>query len=254
MQKVAAILVLFLAVTGCSIIKKGRSPNMQNLNALPKGDLINDTEKQNVTREGFFIPKAEIIVSELEGSEKLLASIKYKTPDEYLISIRNKTGIEAARIYISEDTILVNDRINKNLYYGSTFYLEEKYGISTALLPLIFGDYVGKMYPELNTHECIKGIVSIKGIISGIIISYNISCSNAKVINAVTQNNKGDRGIEFSFKEFLKKEQFIMPGLIEIKDIQRMTSIKIEIRKLETHWAGVLEFIPGSRYDKIKLQ
>ena len=43
-----------------------------------------------------------------------MATIKYELPDKYLISIRSKAGIEAARIFITKDTVLINDRIKSN--------------------------------------------------------------------------------------------------------------------------------------------
>ena len=70
--------------------------------------------------------------------------LKFEYPDKYLISIKSRTGIEGARIYISEDTILFNDRINKKMYYGSSLYLKRKYGLTTNFLPLIFGDIVSR--------------------------------------------------------------------------------------------------------------
>lgn len=254
MRKIEVILVFLLIVTGCSVIKKGGNASKEIPNDLSQDHLIKNTKEQNLTREGFYITKAEIVVSEQKSSQKLLANIKYQRPDKYLISIKSKTGIEAARIFISEDTILINDRINRNLYYGSTFYLSEKYGVTTSLLPLIFGDCIGISNKENNEPECIKGIVSLEGLINGIIIGYNIDCRKAKAIKAITQNSFGEKAIEISYGNFFKEKDILIPKQIEIKDIQRKNSIQIRIRKIKLRWTGLIEFIPGSRYDKIKLQ
>ena len=87
-------------------------------------NVFESTKNQNITNNGFFIQKAEIEIVTGEGKEKYLASIKFEKPDKYLISVKSRTGIEGARIYISNDSILVNDRINKKLYSGNTFYLK----------------------------------------------------------------------------------------------------------------------------------
>ena len=59
-------------------------------------------------------------------------------PDKFLISIKSHTGIEVARIFLTGDSIMINDRINKKLYYGSTSYLKNKYGLTTAVFPVIW--------------------------------------------------------------------------------------------------------------------
>ena len=99
-------------------------------------------ENQNLTKRNFFIQKAEIEILSEEENQKLIASIKFIYPDQYLISLKSKTGIEAARIFITDDTVLINDRINRKLYFGKPAQLKNKYGISPAVLPVVLGDFI----------------------------------------------------------------------------------------------------------------
>ena len=67
---------------------------------------LNPSEDQNITNTDFYIQKAEIEFTNKDNRQKFLCSIKYQRPDKYLISIKSRTGIEGARIYVSEDSII----------------------------------------------------------------------------------------------------------------------------------------------------
>ena len=118
MRKNALILLLIYCITGCSVVK--RETNTDFLSEENQTNSYEQIRALNITNKDFNIIKAEIDISTDNEKQKLLGSIKYKTPETYLISIRNKSGIEAARILITSDTIMINDRINKKLYYGNT--------------------------------------------------------------------------------------------------------------------------------------
>ena len=83
--------------------------------------------------------------------------MKYRLPGNYLVSIRNKTGMEAARVYVTHDTVLINDRIYRKLYIGSNEYLLKKYGIATNSLPLVFGDYLKGLSEVEILKDCSNG-------------------------------------------------------------------------------------------------
>ena len=93
-------------------------------------------------------------------------------PDKYLVSIKSNTGIEIARIYLTEDSVMLNDRLNKKLYYGSASDLKKKYGLTTAILPVIIGDYVNDGKSDEESQNCIDGRL-------------NIECSNKRYKNKI---------------------------------------------------------------------
>jgi hypothetical protein len=254
LQKIIGILFLFVIIESCSVLKKSAKVSHEFSISIQTEKVVENVRNQNISREGFFIQKADIFLSGQEGSEKLLASIKFQAPDKYLISIRSRAGIEAARIFISEDTILINDRINRNLYYGSKIYLKQKYGITTLLLPVIFGDFIANSLDQSNKAECFKGNLGLTGIINGVKINYVLDCRIAKVVRATATSSLNETAIEFSFGNFLKEQDNKVPGKIEVEDFKRMTTIEIKVKRIELKWKGTLEFIPGNNYKIMKLQ
>lgn len=238
---------------GCSVVRIGgnRINNLSD-NTVPD-KLIESINNQNITNNNFFIQKAELEFTTQDGTEKLLATIKFINPDQYLISIRSRAGIEIARIYFSGDTILINDRINRKQYFGSSEYLTGKYGIPESVLPVILGDFIADNLSGNSTEKCLDGKLDINSIVNGIRIKYIIDCKKGKSILAITENSLNITKIEIRYSDFLKNRDVLYPGKIEIKDFQRNINIQIKIHRLESPWNGIIEFIPGNKYEKIQL-
>jgi Domain of unknown function (DUF4292) len=239
--------------TGCSVVRNGGKRNTGLSKEIITERLFESIKKQNITTNNFFIQKAEVKISTQKESKKVLASLKFEKPDKYLISIKSNTGIEAARIFISDDTILINDRINKKQYYGSPQYLNTKYGISPSVLPVILGDYINDNLSDNSQTKCSDGKLNSEGIISGIRIKYIIDCKKGKSILTIPENKLNNEGIQIQYSDFLKNGDVITPGKIVIKDFKRITTIEITIKKIESPWKGNIEFIPGNKYEVIRL-
>jgi hypothetical protein len=253
LQKIGYILLIAIFATGCSVVKnRNRNSNTLALN-ISEESVLKYTVNQNLTNKGFFIEKAEISIFTSEGKEKVLGSVKFEYPDKYLVSIKSKTGIEAARIFISKDTILINDRINKILYFGSPDYLRKKYGIPASSIPVIFGDFSGYKGPELTQSDCLDGKLLTSCIFSGVKINYVIDCKRGKSISATTENGLNKNRISISFNDFVKIDSINTPGRIEIEDSHNKSKIEIKIIKIDSPWTGSLEFIPGSKYEHLPL-
>lgn len=251
MQKQTFILIIvFILGSGCSVLKRaGRSGNL-GTNGSNSIILPEQLKNQNITNAGFFITKAELEVSGIDGNEKLICSIKYVYPDTYLVSIRNRTGIEAARIFLSNDTVFVNDRINRRLYFGSNKQMIEKYGFNQSVIPLIMGDYLTEDLVSSESEGCIGGLFKKQDRYNGLLINYTIDCRILKVIAAAIE--KGN-SFNLEFSRFMRLENILIPEEIKIEDLEKMTKISIRIVRIEYPWNGSIEFIPGSGYEKIPL-
>jgi hypothetical protein len=210
--------------------------------------------KGNLTNQNFTIQKAEIEVNNEEKKISLLANIRYQKEGNYLISMRSRNGIEVVRIYLTKDTLLANDRINKKLYYGSTEYLTKKYGISISAIPVIFGDLINDEKDSLLIIDCSDDRVKINRFIEERKIYYVVDCKLGKIINAQYYSENNENGIEIIFSNFSGLERYNYPGTIKIKDLKGNTGIKIEIKKIEITDGETLKFIPGSNYEKILLK
>ncbi len=240
--------------TGCSVIRKGKSKNRGlSDEILKENNVAENIKNRNITKNSFFVQKADIDISAPSGKEKVIANIRYEYPDKYLISIKSRTGIEAARIFSSHDTILVNDRINRKLYYGSNLDLKNRYGITNSVLPLILGDFLIDSLSDFNKLKCLNGKLNSDYIVDGIVIKYIVDCNKYKTILIDTKNSVDGRMIELSFHEFRKTRDVVFAGRIEFKDLHSMTTISIRIKKIEYPWAGNIKFIPGNKYELMRL-
>jgi hypothetical protein len=253
LRKVVIIILLPVLIAGCSVIgRSGKSqanyyPNTENNN------ILESAKNQNITNADFFIQKAEIEIINQGGKEKYLANIKFKKPDRYLISVKSWTGIEGARIYISNDSILINDRINKKFYSGNSFYLKKKFGLTPGFLPLIFGDVILDKNSQDTDEKCTGNKIVTECHVKGVILSYEIDCNKRKAIAVNQSDNFDGNVIKLKFRNFFNVGSNLLPKIIEFDDSQFNTIVKIKVLKVETPWEGSIKFIPGKGYELIEL-
>lgn len=250
MQKVSYILCLLLFLSGCSVIKK-KSLSESNVNKVPEYNLLEGIEKQNITNRSFFIQKAEVEIVSDDYEQKLQASIKFNYPDKYLISLKSRTGIEVARIFITEDTVLVNDRFNKKLYFGKPESLKNKYGVSNELLPVILGDLIYGKESSVENIVCTDNKADISCKLNKIGINYIVDCKKMKIISASQEINVETGSTDIRYENFIKAGYGFIPARISVDFNNYAVTIKIE--RIESPWEGTIEFIPGNKYDLIKL-
>jgi hypothetical protein len=249
LQKVIIILIVGLVFSSCSIKRKSISKTAE----IPiTGNLLTDVKNQNLTNFDFFIQKGEVEYITESGKEKYLFTVKYKNPGRYLVSIKNRAGIEGVRIFVSGDTIMANDRINKVLYSASSLYLQQNFGISPGLLPLIFGDIIlGNR--EVKTEKCIGNKVNFESSIRGQPLLYEIDCEKRKLTMAEQEGNNLQIATEIRYDQFFSIGGISIPKYIEMHHNQTNTTIKIKILKIEIPWSGNIDFVPGRDYEKMEL-
>lgn len=237
-------------ITGCAILKKVdnvRTDESKN------GVSYKQIRALNLTNSDFNIIKAEIDIIIGSEREKMLGYIKYKEPETYLISVRNRTGIEGARILITSDTIMVNDRINKKLYYGSTDYLNRKYGITTGLLPVIIGDFIIDN-DDNEIIACAKNEAYINTEIVGKKIHFKIDCEKTKVTGVNIEDVITEKMLKIEFSKFKRDAYCSIARSITIESNEEDERIEINIDRLEFVLENDITFIPGKKYEKILLK
>jgi hypothetical protein len=217
-------------------------------------DVLGTVLDANITNSGFFIEKAEIKVTDREGTKKMLASVKFLTPQKYLISLRGSGGIEAARIFISKDSALINDRINRITYFGGRKAVERKYGFNLDILPLLLGDFiVSEKILEIRT-ECRGGLINVTDNIQGLKVDYFINCKEQKAVLTRLEKSSGFKGWEFVFSDFTGKGNRLIPGKIIVNDISTGSVTEVRIMKFTVPWDGEIKFIAGNRYEKVMIK
>lgn len=243
---------LLAIVTGCSGIRKaGRSAGKGKD---VKGTVaITDLENQNLSNHNFYIQKAEVDFDSPNSGLSFIATIKYVIPDQYLISLRMKTGIEIARIYLDSDTVLANDRINRKLIHGEPSALSARYGIPLDIIPVIFGDFIGDSSDEQQQVNCENGTVSVGTYIKGVKLVYDIDCGQRKPVQVRQESYSGiTSGIQYD--DFIKNGDGSIPRLITLTHHESGSTVKIKVEKIEAPWNGTIEFVPGSRYEHVELK
>jgi len=210
--------------------------------------------KSNITNSDFFIQKAEIEINNEETTTELYASMKYQKEGKYLISIRSKSGIEVVRIFLTNDTILANDRINKKVYCGSASYIKNKYGISFRSLPVIFGDFIEVDNPGKVIIDCIDGRGVFSDNIGEKALMMTIDCKEMKIIESSISSENGVNRIKIKYDDFHKYGNVIYPSVIQIVESKTKSDIRIEIKKLVSDTEEKMIFIPGSNYESIMLK
>ncbi len=253
MQKVVIIFIVFTITISCSLTRKKVDKGSKDPIANSSNTTLNKVIEQNITQTSFFIIKADIeIISENERKE-FVASIKFSKPDKYLVSLKSKAGIEAARIFLTNDTILINDRFNRIQYYGSPGKFYEKYGITNDLLLLILGDFKNIECVNSNLSICKNDKLIITCSYRSTEIIYQIDCIKNKVDNLKLTNGDGKGELTISFSGFKKRNNILFPQQISIAGIQAINMMNIVIRKVEFPWEGVVDFLPGNKYEKIEI-
>lgn len=247
------IVIAAVILSGCSSVRKTmiKVPVKSEYSKL---ELAERTLSRNLTGIDFNIVKAEVEIMNNGENQKLVASVKYRKPGNYLVTIRNRTGIEAARVYITHDTVLINDRIYRKLYSGSNEYLLQKYGIATNTLPLVFGDYLSSLTEVETLKDCSSGISEIQGYLETKEIWYYLDCMKAKVSAVTISEKTGTAGLNMKFGDFRSAENITYPAQILIEDIREKTQISIKIISVDFTDKRQLEFIPGKNYERIILK
>jgi hypothetical protein len=253
LRKIVLIFLLGIIVAGCSVTRSRSKSLSASSGSIITGNVLEDVKNQNVTGKSFFLQKADIEIITKTIDEKFIATIKFAYPDRYLISLKTRTGIEGARIYINKDSVIVNDRINKKLYFVDKFYLEQNFGITPELLALIFGDIILDEKMTSRKFECVEGRLETEINLKGVKFNYVIDCDKRKSVAVKVLNNYVQNGVEINYNKFFKRSGILMPGEIEVNDYKSNIKIKIKIIKIESPWNGNFDFIPGKGYEIIEL-
>lgn len=244
-KEVVFISFVFL-LAGCSGSRK-ISSSTEDYGGKKTAPVLISTAQRNISNSGFFIHKGRIQTSGESGRINLFFSMKFTPPYAYLISLRSKTGMEAFRIYLSSDTVLINDRLNKSVLYGNINDFERITGLPAALLKVSYGDLFvidAKLQPD---EVCIDNEIKLNEYFLGLLIKSTIDCLNEKLKSVMLTTGVPDEFITIEYKKF-RDDNFRLPKKVEINDFRRKIKITLSLDKYTAPWVGDIEFIPGTGY------
>jgi hypothetical protein len=183
-----------------------------------------------------------------------MADVKFKKPDSMLITVRSRTGIEAGRAFISRDTLIIKDRINKKLLVGKPEALGTKYGIEPSFIFTILGDIVVEEMDRAGSLECVNGEFRKEYKVHGKNVEYIIDCQRRKLKQTYFEGDINSGNITIGLSDVINSGKIIYPGRIEINDDLKSVVIIMEIKKIESPWSGRIGSIAGQGYKVIKIR
>ena len=238
----------------CSALKnRGTGGSALNGN-LTHEQVIEQLNRGNVSKAGFYIQKAEVEVRTGEDKQKFIISWKRDSAGTSLISLRSRTGIEAARILLDRDTLLINDRINRIMYFGHTDYVRRTYGLPAGYLQLLLGDFVGADADKGKLLNCNGGVMNITSVLKGTKAQNVVDCRKGKIVNMALFNEFGKKGVALDYSAFINSGDKYLATKIRIEDYERMIEINIKLVKMDIPWEGEINFIPGKNYELSELK
>ena len=214
---------------------------------------ISDVKELNLSAQSFFIQRAEINIEGNGVSQRVISTIKFAEPDSFLISVRVFGGIEAARIFITSDSILINDRLNRTLYFGSNQNVKKKYGFDLMFFPVLLGDLItGKQ--DFSGISCENGNAILREFKENYIVNYFIDCQTRKCKEITVENEYAKDYISIKFDNFGKEGKIIFPQHLEISNFANFALFEIDIKNVEIGTSSGIEFIPGRNYSRIEIK
>ena len=249
------IIIFFLGliiVAGCSSNRKAFLSTRDT--GLEKPDLIkvSDVTDLNFTAQPFFIQRAEINITGNNESQRVMATIKFAQPDSFLISVRF-LGIEVARILLTSDTILINDRLNQTLYFGSNQSVKRLYGFDLMFFPVLLGDLITgqQTFSGIN---CNNGQALLREFRQEYIINYFIACDTRKCKEVTVENALMKDYISIEFGNFGNDGEMTFPKRIKINNFVNFALFEMTIDRVEFNVTSGIEFIPGRNFMRVEIK
>jgi hypothetical protein len=245
------IAVLLYASAGCSVLKKNTTEPLPTTDSAVL-NLLKQTRDQNISNNGFFIQRGRISTSGAVGRINLMFTLKFSGNGEYLISLRSGTGMEAFRVFLTKDTVLINDRINQNVLCGDPYEFARITGVPPDLMVIIFGDIFRESNKAVIFEDKSRNEIKIDDYFLGLQVKSIVDSKIKKVKSVMLTTGIPDEFIEINYSKY-KGDKFKIPGMIEVNDFRRNVKITVRIEKYSAPWYGELEFVPGKGYGLKKL-
>jgi hypothetical protein len=205
-----------------------------------------------ITENDYFIEKGTISIKNNNKLTKYIFNLKCKKTEDYLISIRNTAGIEGAKVFLTEDTVLVNDRINKRVLFGNPADIEKISGYPLFLIKIALGDLILNEKYDRTFENCKNNKKIFIVNYQGKLINQTVDCIKKRPIITEIEAGITNKNIKIYFKKYLKNER-LYPVKIEIVNEERNINIRIKIERLTAPWEGNIEFMPGKGYELKRL-
>ena len=254
-KKIIISLIALIIVAGCSVKRKTLS-STRDYDFTSAMLRVSDVAELNFTAQPFFISRADINIVGDDISQRAVATIKFAQPDSFLITVRG-VGIlgivEAARIFLTSDTILINDRLNSTLHYGSNKYLSARYGFDLMFFPVLLGDLITGTQ-SLQGINCSGETAVFREFRQDYVINYFIDCATRKTKKATIETGLAGDNITIEFNDFAEEGKMIFPRHIRINNFANFALLEMKIERVEFGDNSGIEFIPARNYNQVEIR
>jgi Domain of unknown function (DUF4292) len=238
----------------CSVSRRSGSKKISSGRPGVTSDIASSITANNLSGQNFFIRRANISLTKDNITSQFSANIRYKLPYTLLITVKSKIGIEAARAYLTKDTLLINDRFNKRLITGSPEKLQSRYGISSDMIFALLGDFIIENKDEKRILNCNNGFYSGSYTLDDRRVDYKIDCDRKKVTEAYFEGGLTTGNISMVFSRFRSMNGAMVPQVVSLSDDLSGLKIIVEIEDVEIGWNGEIDFVPGKEFEVVYLK
>jgi len=256
LQKITYILlILAVLINGCSPARKAaKTSGERAVNGETTASTIESVIRNNLSNNDFYIQKADINIIQDNISVRLFADIKFRKPDTLLITVRSRTGIEAGRAFITKDTLIIRDRINKKLLIGKPDAIGAKYGVNPSFIMTILGDIIVEDKDRGQPVRCVRGDFTREFEVNDKKVTYIIDCQRNKLKQAYFEGDVRSGNITIGMSDYERSGNVVYPGKIEINDDLKSLGVIIEIKRIESTWKGKIGILAGLGYKVVKIR
>ena len=253
MHRQIVLYLIIIIFSGCSFIRKiDRKVLLDNGNN--ELSEIEKLEGNNIHDKSVNFEKIRVTVENENEKKEFLINAKIKGSDSILISLRNLTGIEIARMLLTNDSIKVNDRINRKFYTGKHDDFIKKYKISRETIFLLFGDFIYSKVIDYkdcnndNTEGYIKVLLENKR------INYLYDCKVYKIKKANIIGEIDSKPVTIEYLKFKRYGKYLYPNMVKVTGLEKNSKIEIVIKDIIIPYSGNLKFAKMKNYESVIIE
>ena len=244
--KILVIVVIASLFYGCASTRRRSEVPVSDSTGQ---NLLYEVGKNNIDNRSFVIQKFSVNYTFREESKKFTGNLKHDNLGNMLISIRVSGGIEVARILLNQDSIKINDRVNKIYSYGKTDDLLKKYHFTFSDFYLLFGD-LPDIIRVKDIGLCKNGVTeSVKRFYNGNSIGVKIDCFAQKVVEFTIDEGEGGSINKIIYENINITDKLKIAERISISYPGRDLSAEIEMKGIRQDSVLNMRFKPGSGYN-----
>ena len=246
-------------ILSCSVLK---NPGVGEREGCDGNQIIRVLNERQITEKCFVYKNVSIVFEQGNDVHNFDAVIKVVKDTGILVSVRPAMGIEAFRLVLTNDSIILVDRMNRKIYSG--FYREvlNRYGIMMELNELqrmLSGLLIGDI--NKPKAQCEKEYVKIVGEQDSV-----SKVSSAIRLNTLELANKGLKmkrltfhmmqySASLEYKNYFTRKGFEYPGFQQFNVMGGGKSVKITLNFNEVGFTNIGDWrsYGGRSYERIKL-